>query len=56
MNVGSFPSACLLLQTAEEPRGQIVHRGDRTSSLQDSGLRAGGFSLSLSRQTDSADV
>lgn len=36
-SVGSFPSPYLLLQTAEEPRGQIVHRGDQTSSLQDSG-------------------
>lgn len=50
--IGSFPSPFLLLQTAEEPQGQIVHRGARTSSLQDPGLRAGAFPLSLSRQAD----
>ncbi|EOA97653.1 hypothetical protein Anapl_16282 [Anas platyrhynchos] len=41
---------------AEEPRGQIVHGRDRTCSLRDSGLRAGGFPFFPSRQTDSADV
>lgn len=56
MSAGSFPSPHVLLQTAEEPRGQIVHGRDRTCSLRDSGLRAGGFPFFPSRQTDSADV
>lgn len=34
-SLGSFPSPLQLLQTAEEPQGQIAHGGDQTSSLRD---------------------